>query len=380
MTIRSAPPDLQMSAPDVTARERELVERALAGPDLSMGPMLRRFESEAARIAGCAHGIAVSSGTAGLHVAVRALGIGAGARVLTTAYSFVASVNCFLYEGAVPVFADIDPITYGLDPASADDSLRRAGPVAALLPVHVFGQPCDMTGLAALAAERGVPIIEDACEAIGATHAGRPTGSLGRIGVFAFYPNKQVTTGEGGVIVTDDEELARLTRSLRNQGRGEGEDWFDHVRLGYNYRLGELAAALGVAQLERLDEILEARARVAAAYSRRLARIVGISTPTVVQATTRMSWFVYVVALDRDVDRDEVVRGLARAGVPTRAYFRPIHLQPYFRQRFGDLRGSLPVTEDIGRRTLALPFHNRLSDESVEYVAEALERALERAS
>lgn len=368
-----------MSAPDVTDRERELVARALTGTSLSGGPLLRQFETQAAQIAGARHGIAVSSGTAGLHLAVRALEIGPGARVLTSAFSFVASVNCFLYEGAEPVFADIDPVTYGLDPASVEDALRHRRPISALLPVHVFGQPCDMTGLGALAAADDIPIIEDACEAIGAAHAGRPAGSFGALAVFAFYPNKQVTTGEGGVVVTNDEALAGVCRSLRNQGRGDGDDWFDHVRLGYNYRLGELSAALGVAQLERFDELLERRDRVAAEYSRRLARITGISLPAVDPGTTRMSWFVYVIALDRGIDRDAVVRDLAASDVPTRAYFRPIHLQPYFRERFGDLRGSLPVTEDVGSRTLALPFHSRLSSESIEYVANALERALERA-
>jgi perosamine synthetase len=221
-------------------------------------------------------------------------------------------------------------------------------------------------------------VLEDACEALGAEHAGRPTGSFGDLGVFAFYPNKQITTGEGGLIVTDDERLAAIGRSLRNQGRGEGSDWFDHIRLGYNYRLDELSAALGVAQFERLGELLAKRQRVAAMYTEALRSVDAITPPFVSPTTTRMSWFVYVITLDRAVDRDRLVADLSLAGIDTRAYFRPIHLQPYFIERFGDLRGSLPVTEDIGRRTLAVPFHGRLSAESVGYVVEELERAIAR--
>jgi perosamine synthetase len=362
-----------MSAPDLGARERALVAEVMSGTQLSFGPMVERFEAGIAAFSGRRFGVAVSSGTAGLHVGVRALGIGAGDRVVTTAFSFVASANCLLYEGAVPVFADIDPITYNLDPASVEDVGQNA---VALLPVDVFGQPCDFTRLGPIARRNGWRIIEDSCEAIGGTHAGRQAGSLGEVAVFAFYPNKQMTTGEGGVVVTDDPELAELCRSLRNQGRGEGGDWLTHVRLGYNYRLDELSAALGVAQLERLDALIAERDDVARRYAKALAGVDGVTLPHLAKDTTRMSWFVYVVLLGRGVNRDAVAAKLTARHVPTRPYFRPIHLQPYYRERFGDLAGSLPVTEDVGRRALALPFHGRLSDESIGYVTEALREAL----
>jgi perosamine synthetase len=380
LSTRSVPADLTMSAPDIGSRERALVAEVMNSTQLSFGPMVERFEAGVAAVAGRRFGIAVSSGTAGLHVAVRALGIGSGDRVVTTAFSFVASVNCFLYEGAEAVFADIDPLTYNLDPASVESAIASSDRrPTALLPVDVFGQPCDFGRLGAVAERHGLRVIEDSCEAIGATHAGRPAGSLGEAGVFAFYPNKQMTTGEGGVVVTDDPKVAELCRSLRNQGRGEGGDWLTHVRLGYNYRLDELSAAVGVAQVERLDTLIEERDDVARRYTASLSKIEGVSLPRLAKETTRMSWFVYVVTLDRGLDREKVSAELAARRVPTRPYFRPIHLQPYFRERFGELEGSLPITEDIGRRSLALPFHGRLSDESIGYVTDALREAISAA-
>ena len=366
-----------MSAPDIGARERELVAEVLSTASLSGGPMLARFEEGLAGASGRRHAIGVSSGTSGLHALVSALGIGRGDRVVTTAFSFVASVNCFLYEGAEPLFADIDPVSYNLDPASAEAVIAESPrPPAALLPVDVFGQPADLGRLVAIAAGHGMPLIEDACEALGGKHDGRLAGSFGVGAVFAFYPNKQMTTGEGGAIVTDDDRVADRCRALRNQGRAPGDDWLTHSFLGYNYRLDELSAALGVAQLERLDELLISRDRVAASYTRALAGIQGVQVPRVVPGTTRMSWFVYVVTLDAALDRDAVAGALKARGVPSRPYFRPIHQQPYFVERFGDRTGRLPVTEDIGRRTLALPFHGRLSDESIAYVADALRTAI----
>jgi len=370
-----------MSAPDIGPRERALVAEVMNGTQLSFGPMIERFEAGVAAVARRRFAIAVSSGTAGLHIAVRALGIGLGDTVVTTAFSFVASTNCFLYEGAEPVFADIDPVTFNLDPAAVEDAVRSTErtPIG-LLPVDVFGQPCDLPRLAAVAKAHGLRVIEDACEAFGSMRDGRPAGSLGEMATFAFYPNKQMTTGEGGVIVTDDPRLDALARSLRNQGRGAGGDWLTHVRLGYNYRLDELSAAVGVAQLERLDKLIDERDDVARRYSATLAGVDGITLPRLVKETTRMSWFVYVVLLAKGIDRDAVADGLARQHVPTRPYFRPIHLQPYFRERFGDREGSLPVTEDVGRRALALPFHGRLSDESIGYVADALREAISTVS
>lgn len=366
-----------MSAPDIGARERELVAQVLATDTLSGGPMLLRFEEAIARRSRRRHAIGVSSGTTGLHALVKALGIGPTETVVTTAYSFVASVNCFLYEGARPLFADIDPVSYNIDPASVEEAVASSPrPPAALLPVDVFGQPADLDRLSAIASGNGMHLIEDACEALGAEHHGRAAGSFGAAAVFAFYPNKQMTTGEGGAIVTDDDVLADSCRTLRNQGRAPGDDWLTHSVLGFNYRLDELSAALGVAQLERLDHLLTSRERVAAMYTSALASVAGVQVPRIVGETTRMSWFVYVVTLDAALDRDAVARELKAWGVSSRPYFRPIHQQPYFIERFGDLTGSLPVTEDIGRRTLALPFHGRLSDESVGFVAEALRSAI----
>jgi perosamine synthetase len=368
-----------MSAPDIGEPERRAVAEVLGGQWLSGGPTLGRFEAVMARRADRRHAVAVSSGTAGLHAVVRALGIGRGDRVVTTSYSFVASVNCFLYEGAEPIFADIDPRTYNVDPAAVEDAIRHAGvrPVA-ILPVDIFGQPAALERLMRIAHDHDLRLIEDSCEALGSAHRGHPAGSFGDAGVFAFYPNKQMTTGEGGVIVTDDDALAGRCRALRNQGRLPGDDWLTHSELGYNYRLDDLSAAVGLAQSERLDELLAARERVASAYTRALAGVAGVEPPYVEAATTRMSWFVYVITLDRSLDRGTVATVMSDRGVPTRPYFRPIHQQPYFVARFGDLTGSLPVTEDIGRRTLALPFHGRLSDESVAYVVDALREAIAR--
>lgn len=364
-----------MAAPDIGDRERSLVAEVLAGAQLSAGPMIERFERAVASASSREYAVGVSSGTAGLHLAVKALGISKGDAVATTAFTFAASVNCFLYEDAEPLFADIDPLTYQVDPAALDAVCTTRRP-AAILPVDVFGQPADLTHIEVLGHRLGVPVIEDACEALGASHRGRPAGSFGAVAVFAFYPNKQITTGEGGVLVTDDAQIAALARSYRNQGRGEGSDWFDHVRLGYNYRLDELSAALGVAQMERLDALLDARAAVAYRYNEALAQIDGLRAPHVSPDTTRMSWFVYVITIDRGINREHLTEHLSRAGIPTRAYFRPVHLQPYMIERFGDRRGSLPVTEDIGARTLALPFHGHLSDESIGYVADALREGI----
>ncbi len=369
-----------MSAPDITEHDRDAVLRVLESGRLSMGAQTELLEKHASARARVRHGVAMSSGTAGLHVAVRALDIARGDVVVTPSFSFAASTNCFLYEGAVPAFADIDPVSLNVEPDHVRIAIlqrRRAGErVRAILPVHVFGQPCDMDPIRDIAREEELPIIEDSCEAIGAEYKGRAAGGLGDVGVFAFYPNKQMTTGEGGVLVTSSDRIAEWARSLRNQGRGEGGAWLEHVRLGYNYRLDEMSAALGVAQIERLDELVEARASVAAAYGRALTGIAGVVTPTIVETTTRMSWFVYVIRLERGVDRGRVVAALAERGVETRPYFLPIHTQPYIRSMFGDLAGTLPVTEDLGRRTLALPFHARLSDDGVAYVADALRHAV----
>jgi perosamine synthetase len=358
-----------LAQPDLGALELELVSRVLASDTLAMGPFTTEFEGGVAALAGTRHAIAVSSGTAGLHLAVRALGIGPGDEVVTTPFSFVASSNCVLYEGATPVFADIEEETLGLDPELA---ARATGPrTRAILPVDVFGNPCRLAELSRLAARAGVPLIEDSCEALGTSLDGQPAGSWGSVGVFAFYPNKQITTGEGGMVVTDDDELAAVMRSLRNQGRDEDGTWLRHVRLGYNYRLDEMSAALGVAQLRRREELKAGRDRVFAAYRERLAGYEWLTLPQPA-AGAEVDWFVYVIRLDARIDRDRMIGQLDELGVPARPYFSPIHLQPFYRERFGFKPGDFPVTERVAASTLAIPFSSRLGEEQVDRVCDAL--------
>lgn len=358
-----------MARPDIGARELELVTEVLGSDVLALGPFAPRFEAQLAIIAGRQHGIACSSGTAGLHMGVRALGIGPGDEVITTPFSFVASANCLLYEHAVPKFVDIEDDSLGLDP----DLVEGAGSskTRAVLPVHVFGRPCRIEAITSTARRRGWAVIEDACEGLGSTVDERPLGSFGDVAVFAFYPNKQITTGEGGMVVTDDETLAETMRSLRNQGRDSDGTWLRHVRLGYNYRLDELSAALGVAQLERLSELRAGRDRVAAAYERAFGGADWITLPSAGPGES-VDWFVYVVRLHPEIDRDAVIPRLAERGVPSRPYFSPLHLQPFYQSAFGFKAGDFPVTERVAASTLALPFSSRLTEDEVDYVAASL--------
>jgi dTDP-4-amino-4,6-dideoxygalactose transaminase len=366
-----------MSRPDITSAERAAVLDVLSSPTLALGPQLDRFERTVAGYVGARHGIGVSSGTAGLHLCMVAAGVEEGDVVLTTPFSFVASANCILYERARPVFVDIDPVTLTIDPdaleAIARKHVARGERPKAILPVHVFGHPADMDPVRDVAERFGLAVIEDACEAVGATYKGRAVGTLGDAAVFAFYPNKQMTTGEGGMIVTDDPAWDTLFRSLRNQGRDVFDGWLEHSRLGWNYRLDEMSAALGAVQAERLDEILARRERVATAYTQRLRRLEHVTTPSVASWVTRMSWFVYVVRLAPWLDRDGVIRALEARGVPSRPYFPPIHLQPLYRERFGFRAGDFPVSEDMGRRCLALPFFGGMSNVQIDTVCGALE-------
>jgi perosamine synthetase len=367
-------PRIPLARPDIGPRELELVTEVLTGDVLAMGPFTERFEKGIASLAERAHGVACSSGTAGLHLAVRALGIEAGHEVITTPFSFVASVNCFLYEGAKPVFVDIEEDSLGLDP---DLIPSAASPrTRAILPVQVFGRPCRIDPIVRQARNAGWAIIEDACEGLGSKVDGRPLGSFGDIAVFAFYPNKQITTGEGGMAVTDDPALAEVMRSLRNQGRDTDGTWLRHVRLGYNYRIDELSAALGVAQMERLAELKRGRDRVVAAYQRALGGLAWVRLPEAGPGED-VDWFVYVIRLASEVDRDGLIQKLAQRGVPSRPYFAPIHLQPYFRSTFGFKPGDFPVTERVAASTLAIPFSSRLENDDVAYVAEVLTEAVE---
>lgn len=360
---------IPMARPDIGERERELVNEVLDSGILALGPMAARFEDQLAEMAGRRFGVSCSSGTAGLHMIVRSLGIGEGDEVITTPFSFVASANCLLYEHATPRFVDIEPDRLGIDPEAV---AAAAGPrTVGILPVHVFGRPCRIGELSDIATDRGWHLIEDACEALGTSAGGRMMGSYGNASVFAFYPNKQITTGEGGAVVTDDEALAEDLRSLRNQGRDSDGTWLNHVQLGYNYRMDDLSAAIGIAQLERLAELRDGRARVAAAYERALGGIDAIQLPKAA-ADEAVDWFVYVVRLHEDIDRERLMATLAERGVASRPYFNPLHLQPLYRERLGHGPGDFPVTERIAASTLALPWSSVLDDDDVLYVAEAL--------
>ncbi len=364
-------PFIPLSRPWFGPREEELVLDALRSRHIALGPKLPEFEQALASRLGVERVSAVSSGTAGLHLAVRAAGVERGDEVVTSPFSFVASANCLLYEGARPVFCDIDARTLNLDPAAAADALgdRTVG----LLPVHVFGYPADLPALEGMADGRW--IVEDACEALGAVHGdGAPVGTRGNLAVFGFYPNKQLTTGEGGAVVSG-EHKERID-SERNQGRAPDMGWLDHDRLGFNYRLDDLSCALGLAQLERLDELLAARARVAALYGEALAQVEGLELPCPDGDGDRRSWFVYVVQLPRGADRDEAVRALRERGIDSKPYLPAIHLMSFYRERFGHREGEFPVCEDVAARSLALPFFPELRDGDVERVALAVREVL----
>lgn len=366
---------IPMSSPDITQAEIDAVTGVLRTPWLSLGPKIGEFEQAFADYVGATHAIGVNSGTSGLHLAMIAAGIGPGDEVITPSFSFIASANCVLYERGKPVFVDIDPDTGNIDPACIEAAITPR--TKAIIPVHAFGQPADMDPILDIAARHNLAVIEDACEAIGAQYKGRPAGTLGDAAVFAFYPNKQMTTGEGGMIVTDNDEWAALFRSLRNQGRDIFDGWLNHTRLGYNYRMDEMSAALGLAQLQRIEQLLQKRARVAEWYNERIDEIPGLQKPYIAPTTTRMSWFVYVIRCADGIDRNRLIEHLKEQGVPSRAYFTPIHLQPFYQEQFGWRRGDLPNTEKAGDTFLALPFSGVLTEEQVDYVAQKLREGIE---
>jgi dTDP-4-amino-4,6-dideoxygalactose transaminase len=364
-----------LSSPWLDEREEELVADVLRSGRLSLGPTIDRFEETFAERVGAPYAAAVSSGTAGLHLLCIAAGVSPGDEVVTSPYSFVASANCAIYEGATPVFADIDPRTLNLSPQSVEAAITER--TRAVVAVDIYGFPCELDELRAVCDARGVALIQDACEALGARYKGEPVGSQGPPAVFAFYPNKQITTGEGGMVTTHSEREWRLLRSLRNQGRADSGGWLEHARLGFNYRIDDIRAAIGLGQLEKLDAILQARAAVAARYSSLLASIPGLGLPCDDDADHERSWFVYVVTLSEDTDREGVIASLSERGIQTARYLPCIHLQPYMQERFGYRVGLCPVAEDVASRTLALPFHARLDEDDQVYVAEALRTALE---
>ncbi|HZA90435.1 MAG TPA: DegT/DnrJ/EryC1/StrS family aminotransferase [Solirubrobacterales bacterium] len=366
---------IPLSRPEIGEREEELVLEVLRSGALSLGPMLDRFERALAGWLGVGDAVAVSSGTAALHLGVRALSWGPGDEVVTSPLSFVASANCLLYEGATPVFCDVDPETLELDPEAARAAVGER--TAGLLPVDIFGYPADLPALSSLAAERGLGLLEDGCQAFGAVDAdGTKVGARGSACAFAFYANKQLTTGEGGVLIPPSAEVAERVRSERNQGRAADMARIEHERLGFNYRLTDLSAAIGLAQLERADELLARRARVAEMYRERLEGIEDLVLPCVDRGAERRSWFVYVVALPEGADREAVIAGLAERGIASKPYLPCIHLLPFYRQRFGFGGGEFPVAERFAERSLGLPFFTSMTEGQVERVAGALAATL----
>jgi perosamine synthetase len=387
---------IPMSSPNLTDAEIAAVIQVLQTPVLSIGPRLRALEDNFASYVDTMYAVGVNSGTSGLHLCIIAAGVEEKDLVITTPFSFIASANCILYEHAIPVFVDVDRHTGNIDPTlitqavealtsdrrsmtrdrwlppAVRDSRLAIRNVKAILPVHAFGQPADMDPILEVAQIYGLSVIEDACEAVGAEYLGHNAGTMGDAAVFAFYPNKQMTTGEGGMIVTDNEEWANLFRSLRNQGRDTFDAWLNHTRLGYNYRLDEMSAALGLAQIGRIEELLAKRERVALWYNERLADEEFVERPYIAPTTTRMSWFVYVVRIRPPADRNKVMRKLKEVGIPSRPYFTPIHLQPFYRKKFGYQRGDFPVTEHLGDTCLAVPFSGVMTEEQVDYICEQI--------
>jgi perosamine synthetase len=366
--------EIPLARPWIGEREEELVLEVLRSGQLSLGPTIDRFEQLVAERVGAPQAVAVSSGTAGLHLLARAAGLGPGDEAITSPISFVSSANCFIFEGATPVFADVDRRTLNLDPAAVQAAITTR--TKAIVAVDMFGYPCELDELRAICDQHELTLIEDAAEALGAEYRGRPVGGHGVAAVFGFYPNKQVATGEGGVVVTSTEEEWQLLRSLRNQGRDyEGGGWFHHVRVGFNYRWTDVQAAIGIGQLEKLDEMLTLRAEVARRYGELLE---GVEVEPLCADDTdhRRSWFVYVVALPPGSDRDRVIAELRAAGIGTADYVPCVHLQPYMRETYGFSEGLCPVAEEVASRTIALPFFPQLEADDQRRVVDALRAAL----
>ncbi|WP_422445602.1 DegT/DnrJ/EryC1/StrS family aminotransferase [Thermoanaerobacterium sp. DL9XJH110] len=367
---------IPLARPDISEREIDAVAEVLRSGILSIGPKIEEFEKEFASYIGVKHAIGVNSGTSGLHLLIKSFNIAEGDEVITTPFSFIASSNCILFERARPVFVDIDPLTLNMDIGQIESKVTEK--TRAILAVDAFGQPVDIMALRKIAQKYGLKLIEDSCEAVGSEYDGIKAGSMADGSVFAFYPNKQMTTAEGGMIVTNDDEVANLCRSYRSQGRAVTGLWLEHERLGYNYRMSELHAALGLVQLERLDEFIRKRAVVAEKYNQKFKDVEGVRVPYIDKKVTRMSWFVYVIQLDHHIDRNRVMKHLLDSGIGCRPYFTPIHLQPFYREMFGYKPGDFPVTERVASSTISLPFHNNLSDEEINYVVEKVREGIEK--
>jgi perosamine synthetase len=364
-----------LARPHLGEREEELVLEVLRSGRLSLGPTIERFEELIAERVGAPYAAAVSSGTAALHLLVRTAGIGRGDEVITSPLTFAATANCFLYEGATPVFADVDPRTWNIDPAAVEAAITER--TKAVIAVDIFGYPCELDPLIALCERHGLTLIEDSAQALGAEYKGRPIGSHGPPAVFGFYPNKQIATGEGGVATTHSREQLEELVSLRNQGRSyAGGSWFDHVRLGFNYRWTDLQAAVGIAQLEKLDELLALRSAAAARYNELLADVEGVELAPADDGDHRRSWFVYVVRLGREIERERVMGAMRERGVDAAEYMPCIHLLSYMRERFGFAEGMCPAAEEIASRTLALPFFPEIEPDDQGYVVDVLKSSL----
>ncbi|WP_041081640.1 DegT/DnrJ/EryC1/StrS family aminotransferase [Thermotoga profunda] len=383
---------IPLSKPYITQTEIDTVIDVLKSDRLSMGKYTELFEKEISKIAKTKYSIVVNSGTSALHLILKSLGIQQGDYMIVPSFTFVASANVALFEKATPIFVDIDPKTYNVDPNALEDLLKkieqgrmhisgqrvRIDKVRFFMPVDVFGQPVDYDAVEPIVCKWNLKMIEDSCEALGSEYKGKPCGSFGEAGAFAFYPNKQITTGEGGIIVTDNEEIARMCKSMRNQGRGEDEAWLNHVRLGYNYRIDELSAALGYAQLTHLEDILYKRDNVAKRYSQMLSEYDWVEPPYIANYATKIGWFVYVIKLDEKINRDRIIDYMSSHGVQVRNYFSPVHLQPFYKQLFGYTEGMLPVTEKISKSTLAIPFYTTMTIQEQQTVVEILKEAVER--
>ena len=376
---------IPLSAPDIDEKDIQGVVNVLKSRFLSIGPKIVEFEEKMAEYMGRKHAVAVNSGTSALHLIVRSLGIGEGDLVITTPFSFIASSNCLLFERAVPVFVDIEPDTLNLDPEKVESKIlsmkkEEISKLRALLVVDVFSHPARWDRFKELANKYSLRLIEDSAEALGSEYKGEKAGNLGEVGIFAFYPNKQITTGEGGIIITDDEKIAQLCQSMRSQGRKVSGEWLSHVRLGYNYRMSELAASLGCTQLDRLEEIIIKRNQVAQQYNQKLQEIEEVEIPYIADYVTRLSWFVYVIRIKKGIRRDQVMQYLNQEGVQCKPYFTPIHLQPFYRKMFGYKEGDYPITENVAGRTIALPFFNNLKEKQIDYVMEKLKEGIARNS
>ena len=368
---------ISLAKPDITEKEQKAVLEVLKTSSLSLGKKYLEFEKIMAKFAGVKYTVAVNSGTSGLHLIIRALGIGKGEEVITTPFSFIASSNCILFEGARPVFADIDEKTLNIDVKKIEEKITNK--TKAILAVDVFSHPADWDELKKIAKKHKLFLIEDSAEALGSEYKGKKCGSFGDAGVFAFYPNKQITTGEGGMILTNNKKIADFCKSSANQGRKvEDDKWLEHVQLGYNYRLDEMSCALGIAQMKRIKEILRKRDKVASLYSEKLKDIRDVEIPYVAPKN-KLSWFVYVVKLSEKLGgkkRDKIIKEMEKKGVQCGNYFQPIHLQPFYKKSFGFKTGDFPVAENVADRTLALPFYNNLTEKEIDFVVKNLNEAL----